>query len=322
MANENLKGHYVQLKKSNSKLVWRIPSNEDLTITTQQKFRYPLQELYANFSSAITSAMPEGLPTIIATGASFLFDLFGVKIFQRSFYAQGWAGAEPTDLSLELSFFRGMKGSWKAKDEVYDPIMSLMALTVPQDGTVANTLLAPAPSTLEALGNFGIDILNSVVSGLQAAAGVGATIFGDVFGSATSKINGGTLADLAQKRTVDGMLGPLWTITYGYGDGKDTTPNSYFTLGNLVCQNSSVSFSPQLEKGADGVYPISGKVKLTFKTQGIMSSTNFQKVTTTSGSGLGSDSGSSGTVIPPPTTPPPAGTSVSNSFVGARARTR
>lgn len=274
----NIKGNYVQLSYNSTKIIdkgpWCIPFNEQFTISTAQKTRQPVKDFFDNLNNAIVTTIGNSKLAATVKGAEFLYDLLGVRFFQKDYYASSWVGEEPAEISLKLHFFRGMKGdsSWDSYTEVYNPISQIMAATVPFDPSNSDLILtAPMPNSLQVFTNFAGSIVESTITSISSL------VTGAISLSSTTQGKGNnTNMGISSQTTVSNLSGGTWTLNFGYSsDGRNIKP--YITMGQLICTNSSFSFSPTLAKNGGNYYPIAGDLNLTFKTQSILVSTDFKK---------------------------------------------
>jgi hypothetical protein len=236
-----------------------VPYSEEFGFSCRQAWFMPLKELY-EYLEQVGKDLSKGF-----LGSSFNLvkgglRIFGVQMFTKGFSAKAWEKEEPIDLGLNLKFFLGMNGLWKASEEVYSPIMTLMAKTVPKEGALKEiTLISPGPTGVDVFVDFASDFfkgigLNKTTS--QVATELGATI------------------DSRQgiARTRDEDTSNTWTIEIGYSKDGNKIELPFFVLSELVVTNAGFTFSPELD---ETLCPINGVLKLNFTAQNLIIASNF-----------------------------------------------
>jgi hypothetical protein len=282
----NIKGNYVRLTKYNggvtgSSVSWIIPYGDEFTVSTTQEYVQPIKKMFEELKNALVpgaSAIAGSTAGIIAKLTMDMQDMLGIKLFNKDYYASAWIGSEPTTFSIKLNFFRGMKNNstWSAYTEVYSYMQEIMKNTVPSysnedKGKVI--LTSAGPSSLEAFADFSTGIVDSLIkSGISLADPSGVdikTIQSEINAKATTSI----------QKFIKGQT-HTWDLEFGYSDGNtEILTHSYIKFPTLVMVQSSCSYSPQLAKSDKGYFPISGSIDLTFKTQSILTSTEFNELT-------------------------------------------
>lgn len=278
----NLKGNYIQLTKAKGvaykdlPLTWTIPFSDELTISTSQITRQPIKDFFEKISQIAKDVAGSGLAGIAVSAAETLTDLFGVKFFAKKYYASSWTGEKPYEISVKLNFFRGMNNTWKAYEEVFTPIMQIMANTIPNDRTDTGSpgsgkMTAPFQGSLQAFLSFGESVLTDTLASLgDAVTSLGTFLAGD----SGAKGKAAKYASTTETSLTDKAIGGYWTLNLGYMGDKDFT--SYISLTNLICTNSSFTFSKSLEQSTPTSYsPIAGTLNLTFQSNTIMTTSDI-----------------------------------------------
>ena len=285
----NLSGNYIRITKDKTvgaTSSWIIPYNDRMTLSTTQITRQPIKEFFTNLADAVQAGAGDSKLAVAIGGFNFLSDLFGVKFFNKKYYASSWVGSEPCELSIKLHFFRGMtQDKWSAIQEVYTPIIQIYSNTIPNDILLnsTNTVLmrAPLPNTAQAFIDFGFDIVSTALDTLKAAINTAESMVGVLFKNTNTTNSNTTLKDALNIDTSGATTsGGKWTIEFGYSDGSDGGKNfvPYVTLQELIVTNSSFSFSETLERDDSHHYtPIDGDINLTFKSQLILTTSDIAK---------------------------------------------
>ena len=241
---------------------WLIPFFDETKFTATQKLKQPVKEFFDDLkdfivseSSVIGGGGVAGVTDAILKG----LDLFGLQLFSKGFYAQAWAGEEPTPFSLTLKFFLGMQGLWDAGKEVFAPVMDIMAHTVPLE-TGSVFLSAPLPSPLATFTNFSANVLAGIS---QAAAS-----FGEIVGAGASQFV--TSANTYGKSIASVPFGGTWQVAFGWKDNTSGAPKLYFNITNCIVESSTWSFSPMTQLKNNKAYPITGELQLNFRTQTLL----------------------------------------------------
>jgi hypothetical protein len=263
---------------------WIVPFSNETKFTATQKFKKPIKDFFDALKDAlVNNADFTGSPlSIVAAELPQILDLFGVKLFSRLYYAQGWVGEEPMPFSVTLDFFRGMRGEWNALKEVYNPIITLIAHTVPYDGVESTgqrngaKIESPSPSSFDVFVAFSEEIITGALT--EVANGANAIGVGTVVGPAISLAKTGVTSLINVLSNISGgRINPnrrVWRVEFGWCDGN---ANGVFipayVLDTCIVESSTWSFSTmgELQKDATGrVLPIKGSVTLSFKTQNII----------------------------------------------------
>lgn len=244
--------HLIKGTLTNPEEDFYIPYWDFPSINTRQELRQPIKELYQEFIDILSDK--QGWVGTTAKAAITVLDIFGIQIASKNFYAQSWKGGVPTAFTLNLKFFRGITGGegnkWSAQNEVYNPIMVLIGQTIPvQTGTF---ITAPVPSSANVFANFTSQFIKDVIAGTVGL------INGAVPGSVSTEIPGA--------RT--------WTMEFGYQDSHSVFI-SFFKFVNTIIESSTFQFSPMVEVSNNGIFPISGTVTLSCKTQSILTTSDF-----------------------------------------------
>jgi hypothetical protein len=271
----NLSGSYIHLSKSSSPsgkaVEWYVPYEGENGISVEQQYRMPIKEAYEALGEMVEN-LTETVSTTagkVLKGVEFLSDMFGIKIFTKLYYSQAWAGEEPATFSIKLKFFRGMNNAWDAKSEVFVPIMNIMSCTVPYD--IGPILTAPGPNDIDCFALFA----GSLVGMGLASGTVGKSLqtIGQDATAAQSKNQNGVAVKIGTTASNILFGGGMWKVEFGWASGGNGTRfNRYMGYTNLNCTQASYAFSSTLESSS---YPISGDLNLTFKTQDILTSSDF-----------------------------------------------
>ena len=282
----NLAGNYIRITKDKTigqTSSWVIPYNDRMTLSTTQITRQPIKDFFTNLSDAIQASTNDSRLSTAIGGFNFLSDLFGVKFFNKKYYASSWVGSEPCEVAIKLHFFRGMQNKWSAIQEVYTPILQIYSNTIPDDSLPNSSesfiMKAPLPSTAQAFIDFGLNIVSTVLDTLNFAINTAASVVGVLFKNNNTNTNSNTTLNNALGVSTVGATtsGGKWTIEFGYSDGSDGGKNftSYLQLSELIVTNSSISFSETLERDGSNYTPIDGDIDLTFKSQLILTTNDI-----------------------------------------------
>lgn len=261
-------GPYIRITKRNGFFLstgadeFTLPYFKPPEFSSKQELRQPIKELFSELWDTLTSVADGAGGGIIGAGvgaAQTLSNIFGLQIGSRLFYAQSWKGSMPTAFTLKFQFFRGISDQWNAFQEVYRPIIALMGDTVPGGDNLA--LTPPVPSSVNVFVDFSTTFIKALVTdAVNAAASV--TGRAGVVLSVTSK----SKSDITENNT--------WKMEFGYGGGKiKFTP--FFIINQAIVESSSFQFSPMVERSGNDLFPISGTVTLSCKTQNIMTSADL-----------------------------------------------
>lgn len=237
-----------------------VPYSEEFGFNCRQDWFMPLKELY-EYLEQVGKDLTKGFLGSAFNLVKGGLRIFGVQMFTKGFSAKAWEKEPPIDLGLNLKFFLGMKGLWKASEEVYSPIMTLMSKTVPKtgDGVLKNvTLLSPGPTGIDVFIDYATDFFTGIglsKTGNQVASELGATI--DSSGVA---------------RTRDINTGNTWTIEIGYSKDGTKIEVPFFVLSELVVTSAGFTFSSEVD---ETLCPISGVLKLNFTAQSLIIASNF-----------------------------------------------
>jgi hypothetical protein len=243
---------------SNSEITWTIPFYDETKFTATQKLRQPVKEFFNDLKDFVINSggVIGGLADLAFQG----LDMFGVQLFQKGFYAQAWAGEEPTPFSLTFKFFLGMQGKWDAFTEVFNPVMAIMQQTVPRSlEEPPDSISPPAPSPFAVFTQFAGNIIQRVISGNSGAS------------SATAL--GQFAVDTTQNtfRNTTTVNGGTWDVGFGWTNGNvSLSPKIYYLIPLTVVESSTWSFSPMTQLVGDNVYPITGELQLNFRTQALL----------------------------------------------------
>lgn len=249
-------------------LEWVVPFFDETKFTATQKLRQPVKEFFDDLKDFIVNSggVGGGIADIIFKG----LDLFGVQLFRKDFYIQAWTGEEPTPFSLTLKFFLGMQGKWDALAEVYEPVMTLMQQTVPQEPS-KNVLTSPAPSPFSAFTSFAETVISAALAQGGAVAQA-VSILG-----VNGKNAASTLKNLSSQILNQSQGGGSWAVEFGWTDGvSHNAPKIYFKIPSTIVESSTWSFSPAMQSINGRVYPISGELQLNFRTQSIITSPDLK----------------------------------------------
>lgn len=166
----------------------------------------------------------------------------------KYFYFSTWVGADPISLSLTFNFYHGITGDYNAKTEVYDPIMTLVKLTLPSEGP--NGSLKPVgPTVADAVKMWSQD------ADVELAQ-VGSTEDSDI----ANEITEGSVEQSGQARERDRGVRRL-SIEIG----------NILRLPNIIVEKVQPSFSSEVAEvvnGNNGVeyYPVNGSVTMDIQT--------------------------------------------------------
>jgi len=143
-----------------------IPYSKEMSMSVAHQTFEPIKEFFDWVRKTVTSAA-DFADSSLAVGADLIFrlqDMLGLKLYNKKYFRQAWAGTKPAAIALTLDFNRGSSGLWDAKAEVYDPIMKLMALGSPQEmfGIEDGALSGPIPGAVSAFGAYTLATLNSL----------------------------------------------------------------------------------------------------------------------------------------------------------------
>ena len=264
--------------------IWLIPYTKEFSLTAEQDSRQPVKELFEGFRQFLKNAAPDGLATGAMQAISLISDLTGTKIGSKLYYARSWAGSKPSKFNLNLEFFRGMTKDWDSYTEVYEPITSLMAATVPYQAT-GLTMTSPNPSSGDVFASYTSNIVTSGLNFIQITA---TNIIRGLIGDRSFLENSMDTLNTTTDNLVSGVdnifSNRTWEISYGwFGSGREsTTPTGFkpfYTLKNCIVDSSTMKFNPMLEySSTKGFYPISGTIDLSISTQMILTSTDFPSV--------------------------------------------
>jgi len=142
-------GKKVTINKNGEPLLPNTPLilDDDVTISLSSSFSPFLGALFSSPSTK-TAKIISSLGAIIARKFG---EERGVSTQLKQFGIQTWDSTDPISLNLTFSFFRGLRGLYDAKKEVYDPIMTLCELPLPSLGVLDSVLTAPGPTGAEAV---------------------------------------------------------------------------------------------------------------------------------------------------------------------------
>lgn len=264
-------GVYIKVTKNNdSSISVMVPYTDQFGFSCTQKYFKPLEELFSAIGGIVQQTVGEigGIGGAIGVGAIEAakqgLRLFGVKLFNKAFMAKAWEGEEPVDISINLKFFFGMDGTWSGLKEVYQPIMKIMAETVPADKDSKGILLtAPGPRAIDVFTYFGKYIFDGLSKAIK-----------DTLQPQTEELSKDVETEsLAATSLKTNIIKNTWSLSIGYSSNGETINKSFFILSNLVVTNSTFAFSPEVD--TDGA-PINGTLKLSFTAQELIVKSDFE----------------------------------------------
>lgn len=254
-------GPYLHITNSDKTVDFIIPYTADITVSTSQQTIKPIQQLQKYLSEVVDMAAK--LNPLTAAGKELynvVRDTLGLKLHNRLFYAQAWAGSEPTQFSVNLQFNIGGKDEWKGKTEVLDPIYAILNATLPDDNGIIMT--SPMPN--------GYSVFTDYTA--QAIKG-----FSDQIGKVVNILGGDGETNAAASATTK----RTWEIKVGYvGKGKSVLDPFFIKIPGLIVKSAAPTFS--LAALDEGGCPIKGSISLSMETQSIPVSGIFNTDTTAS----------------------------------------
>lgn len=242
--------------------IYYFPFDEDVSFTAAQSYVPPIPSMFGG-----GKAILNGISKDIAVGdaveatANVIQDGFGLKFFNRFYYASAWNGASPSTLDVTINLSMGMLDLWSGKEEVFDPIITLMQMTLPYpssysvytwdpNGGMARSgdgmIKAPGPNGLEVYAAF-ISHFNLFKSG----------IFGEEELNNARNINKSAMKN-------------VWAVGFGSGGKKE----GFIYYGDMIVSSATHTFSNKLD---DKGYPIYGSIRLSFRSQTIAVRSDFME---------------------------------------------
>lgn len=264
-----------------------FPLYDDFNLSVTQQTDRPVEKLINIVKEAIASLAPNSTFNTIITSVQQYQQLMGTQFLGKGFYASAWTGSTPASLSLKIKAFRGMNGSWNAKEEVFNPLQLIYSYTLPQAvGELG--IHAPMPSGADVLVQYGAaiaaellkkvtDFDANIAKTMDTATG-GLSIAFDSKG-ASAEVNKFTSTSPSKVFGIDGVsllkypINNTWNIRFGYFTGKDYY--SYVHFNECIVETSTIMYSKEVEYNNSQVFPIRGEVTLSLKSESIITNTDF-----------------------------------------------
>jgi hypothetical protein len=262
---------------SGKSIEYILPLDSEVQFAASQILKKPVQTFFDDLKQFVTGS--GGIIGAVAGFAFSLMDLFGVQLFSKYYYSQAWVGEEPTPFTLTFKFFRGMNGVWNAETEVRDPILDIVKQCVPWDSLASNEqgpiLTAPIPNTFEAFSLFSVNIIETLAN-LAASTG---TVSKSEVSAALSVVPSTSVSGFqsilsAAKKIASNKT---WDVYFGWSNGDENSFKSYYHITTSIVESVSWNFSTAMEKNGDKINPIMGTLTLNFKTQAIITSSDFKR---------------------------------------------
>lgn len=272
------KGPAITLKKSTDGVDYSFPYYDNYTLSAQQSTKAPVERAYKSLTNAVISGVDTQSSTV-AVGLSLFqefSDLLGLKLGNKKFYSLAWDGGSQARFTLKIKLHRGWRGDWNAKTEVNDRLKKVMRATVPTENGLF--LKAPMPSPISVFGDYTSQLISDATTNFADLASKIPLVGGAVRGGITALGSGlsGGINDLTTAIAQELGTGGTWQLLVGYYDGINSDVRPFFSISQCIVENSSLTFSKEVEKGADGkYYPISGELSLEMKSQGIITNNNI-----------------------------------------------
>lgn len=235
------------------------------TIRTDNQYAQPLKNLLKSDKHPLFSTIFNSVTAI----SDWLGESFGTKTDDtgNSQTWNPWVTRTPVWASSNsnvkfdytFKFAMGQYGLWNAKKEVFDPIVNLMAPTLPQHVN-ALTMSGPMGTIFDLLSNT-IDwetwntTKDTATDGYKAVKGI---IFGNDGNWADKLTNAmntslDALSELLENIILNGYSQYTYDISFG----------SMLTVNKVLMKDSEVSFGAQVDQ--DG-YPVTGSIKISFES--------------------------------------------------------
>jgi hypothetical protein len=136
------------IQDNNSKNIMDDPDIADgLKLTLDEDVNLQLstnyEPLYSGGGNLGLDVLGKISQEVTGIGGSSQFKQFGFQV---------WKGTQPVVFTINLSFYLGMANAFSGRTEVVNPMRKLINLTLPSEGGVAGSLVAPGPSLLELFG--------------------------------------------------------------------------------------------------------------------------------------------------------------------------
>lgn len=250
-----LPGTYISVTTPQG-IKYIVPYSTKFGFQCQQIWFKPLEELFGYLKNLASSVPVAGAVADTVTGVK---NILGKQFLNMAFSAQAWKGEEPVSINIMLPFFMGMKDEWNAKTEVYLPIMNIMKETVPKINDNKLEINAPGPTGIDVYKAYGSQVFNYI-------GNIGEALASNFRESASS------LAGLEGTSEIVQTMTNTWSFEVGYSKDGSEINNKYIGLKNLVVRSSGFSFATELD---DHDAPINGEVNLSFTSQTIIVSTDF-----------------------------------------------
>ena len=262
----NKPGIYIELiynKKDGNVLHFMIPYKEAISIGTNQETFTPIKDFFAEIERILASvaktnvfaASAKAAKDIVALATTF----FGMNILGKGYQAKAWKNGSHIILNVNLNFYWGMNGKGDAKEEVFNPILTIYQYTIPLASKLSK-YSGQMPNSADVFVAWGKDFLsnNNTLKGNKG------------FQEANEQLNSSISSDIKGNSKT-------WSIKIGYSkDGKSFDNNTtFFILDNLICTSSNFSFDTS--KVDETKYPMKGDLKLTFSTQFIHTTEDLNK---------------------------------------------
>lgn len=169
-----------------------------------------------------------------------------------------WNGTKDFKFNLTFKFAMGQYGLWNAKDEVFNPILNLIAPTLPQHIN-GYSMSGPYPNSIGLISNLiqkGIDTYKGVKNGSENSY---SKMISKAWGQLKASAKDGAMAVISEGAEFLGtVLEALslatfddFTYTVKFGD--------FLTVQKVIITDSSWNFSNEVDQ--DG-WPIAGDVTL------------------------------------------------------------
>lgn len=247
-----------------------VPCKGNISVENRNSFHQPIKKLYEflgnTASSTIGLFFGSGAANALNQVSNLATELFGIRLYHQSYFAQAWKESLPPTFSVTLDFFLGMNDEYNAESEVYTPLKNLHTSTLP-----------------ELLGTF---IFSAQVTGAEVFKAYGSQVIDNLISRKEStSVEGGTSRTLEDEADVDVMeqrriaenqtssnslefVGQRGTygLQYRYIDSGGNWSAPILSLAPLVVENCQVEFSPETDSRG---YPISGSATLTLIAQEI-----------------------------------------------------
>lgn len=233
--------------------------------STSHEFSKPVSEFFEwlkdNAGDVARSLESAVLGTSIikeaAEAAYKLTDIFGLKLYNKKFFANAWKGTQPSEVSFLIELKTGWRGDYSGKSEVYGPIKHMYRGTVPGENKTTGFLTSPGPTVASVAGAF-------IAEYIEKAGKAVKKLFDDAAGGVTNanqEAKGGAINGI---RNLGQWRLTLFTAFQEEGAGMKSM--KILDLSSLVCKSASINMDTTVD--TEG-YPIKGSINLAFMSSDI-----------------------------------------------------